>query len=137
MKNKNLSTNGYILVCITVLVMFLLLTGCRRKVTDFQEKESTITKQKIIEIANKKAIAEGILLEKSEVYYDVDNKEWEKTLISLRKDYPNDARRLKILGGFDYQTVLYKPKSPTAMGGVLWVFIDRKSGQVITLFAEI
>ncbi len=124
---------------ILVLLMFfvILITGCRRKVTDFQEKESTITKQKIIDIANKKAIAEGILLEKSEVYYDVDNKEWEKTLILLRKDYPDDTRRLKILDGFDYQTVLYKPKSPTAIGGVLWVFIDRKSGHVITLFAEI
>jgi hypothetical protein len=58
-------------------------------------------------------------------------------LVLLKRDYPDDARRLEILEGRDYQAVLYTPKSPTAMGGILWVFIDKKTGEVITLFAEI
>ncbi|MHC4545461.1 MAG: hypothetical protein ACYTDW_13565 [Planctomycetota bacterium] len=120
------------------IIFLLLISGCKKQVGNASgDNANMLTKQEIIEIANKKALSEEFPLDTSKVHYDVDNKEWEKMLVLLKRDYPDDARRLEILEGRDYQAVLYTPKSPTAMGGILWVFIDKKTGEVITLFAEI
>lgn len=120
------------------IIFILLISGCKKQVGNVSEDDANmLTKQEIIDIANKKAISEGLPLDSSKVHYDVDNKKWKQMLVLLKRDYPDDARRLEILEGRDYQVVLYTPKSPTAMGGILWVFIDKKTGEVITLFAEI
>ena len=118
-------------------VLIVLICACKQKTERSEQGPKMLTKQQIIEIANKVAKTEGVLVKKSNVCYDEGNKEWEKTYVLLERESPEDAERLKILKGRDYQAVLYTPKSPTAMGGVLWVFIDRTTGRLITLYAEI
>lgn len=101
--------------------------------------ERLLTEQQITEIANSKAVSEGIPPEESNIYYDVGNKDWSETLASLRKnspDYVKERGDFDELRGHDYQTIIYTPKNPDTLGGVLFVFIDRVTGKVITIHGE-
>jgi len=102
------------------------------------EKHS-LTEQKIIEIANAKAESEGIPLKESNICYDVGNKNWHERLASLRKDSPDYVKErgnFDILKGYNYQTVIYTPKNPLTLGGVLYVFVNRDTEEIITIHGE-
>lgn len=108
------------------------LFGCGQ---DNKERKGLLTQEEIIQIANKKRISEGTSIGKSNVYYDIGNKKWEKRLSSLKKTSPEYARRFHVLEGRDYQAVYYSYKK-IAPGGILWVFVDRLTGEVITILGE-
>jgi hypothetical protein len=101
--------------------------------------ERLLTEQQIIGIANAKAKSEGIPLKESNIYYDVGNKDWRVRLASLRKDSPDYVKErdnFNELKGHNYQTVIYTPKNVSTLGGVLYVFVDRSTGEVITIHGE-
>ena len=103
-------------------------------------EQSTLTKQQIIDIATKKAKAEEVSLDIREVYYDLGNKAWARKLAEIKKNSPDYAKSrdyFKILDSYDYQAVLFAIKPDlNVLGGDFWVFVDRKTGKVITIHGE-
>ena len=101
--------------------------------------ERLLTEQQIIEIANSKAESEGFSLKESNVNYDVGNTDWHETLASLKKDRPDyfkERDSFNELRGRKYQTVIYIPKSNYVLGGILFVFVDSDTGEVITIYGQ-
>lgn len=110
-------------------VFIIWISGC---------EQSTLTKQQIIDIATKKAKAEEVSLDIREIYYDLGNKAWARKLAEIKKNSPDYAKSrnyFKILDAYDYQAVLFALK-PLILGGDLWVFVDKKTGEVITIHGE-
>jgi hypothetical protein len=95
-----------------------------------------LTREKIIDIANREVISRGLQLDDKEIYYDIDNVKWKDMLSYLRENSPDFAKRYEVLEGRYYQAIVYSPKDKHVIGGVLWVFVDRKTGEVITVFGE-
>ena len=123
-----------------VITYFLCISfsyiGCSKK-KDFDAKDTEIlTKEKILKIANKEAKTFDFTLDESEVLYDVDRAEWRENLKFMAESDPNWPREYDLLNGRDYVIVLYRPKKTTVLGGVLWLFIDKKTGEVITYSLE-
>jgi hypothetical protein len=107
-----------------------LVCGCERH---------SLSEQQIIEVANAKAKSEGAPLKESNIYYDIGNKDWHETLASLKKnssDYVEERDNFDVLKGHNYQTVIYTPKNPLTLGGVLYVFVDIDTGEVIAIHGE-
>ncbi len=101
-------------------------------------EQSTLTKQQIIDIATKKAKAEEVSLDIREVYYDLGNKAWARKLAEIKKNSPDYAKSrnyFETLDAYDYQAVLFALK-PLVLGGDFWVFVDKKTGEVITIHGE-
>jgi hypothetical protein len=102
--------------------------------------QSTLTKKQIINIATKEAKAENITLDIREVYYDLGNSTWARKLVEIKKNSPDYAKSrnyFKILDGYNYQAVLFALKPDlNVLGGDFWVFVDKKTGQVITIHGE-
>ncbi len=99
-------------------------------------KKNSLTKQQILSVANAETVSHGGLpLEEYSVYYDTNNEKWEKVLSSLREESPDYAVRFEVLKDHDYQAVLYDVDK-YVLGGVLWVFVDRNTGKVITVYGE-
>ncbi|MFC1792056.1 hypothetical protein ACFL3Q_00535 [Planctomycetota bacterium] len=116
--------------------MSIMVLGCDKKKTDQVEK-SMLTEQEIIEISNKKIKSLDFTIDDSKIYYDKDNSRWKEHLVFINKYTPHFADECnKALSGREYHTVLYTPKSETAMGGVMWVFVDPISGEVIYILPE-
>lgn len=95
-----------------------------------------LTQDEIVDIANKEFKTQDPEHYESEIYYDVDHVKWKETLNAMKKDSPDFAERFKVLDGRDYQVVVYTPKSYQIVGGGYWVFVDSKTGEVITWFGE-
>ncbi len=116
-----------------IFVMFFIISisGCQQNV---------LTKQQIINIATKEAKAENITLDIREVYYDLGNNAWARKLVEIKKNSPDYAKSrnyFKILDTYDYQAVLFALKPDIlVLGGDFWVFVDRKTGKVITIHGE-
>ncbi len=120
-----------------VLSIFFMLgfaiwiCGCR---------QSVLTEQQIIEIAINKAKPEKVNLDIREVYYDLGNKAWTRKLVEIKKNSPDYAKSrnyFEILDTYDYQAVLFALKPDlNVLGGDLWVFVDKKTGEVITIHGE-
>lgn len=120
-----------------ILVFAICLLGCKQKPKNQPLTEEQI---KIIEIATKKAKSDGIDLKYREVYYDVGNEAWTRKLDEIKKNSPDYAIRrnyFKILDAYDYQAVLLALKTDQlVLGGDIWVFVDKKTGEVITIHGE-
>jgi hypothetical protein len=103
-------------------------------------KESTLTKQQIIDIATKKAKAEEVTLDIRQVHYDVGNQAWGTKLTEIKQNSPDYAKSrdyFKILDSYDHQAVLFALKpDANVLGGDLWVFVDKTTGNVITIHGE-
>jgi len=80
------------------------------------QAQRSLSKEQIIEIAKSKAEELGFNLKEMTVFYDEDNQKLE--------EYP-------LLSGRDYQAVYFTPKE-LMLGGDLWIFIDKNTGEVIT-----
>ncbi len=96
-----------------------------------------LTKEQILKIANKEAKRLYFSPDKSEVLYDVGREKWQENLKVMEKIAPGWSKDFEILNDRNYVIVLYRPKDPGVMGGVLWLFIDRKTGEIITYLPEI
>lgn len=101
--------------------------------------DGVLTKKQIIKIANEELVS-GLFefdLRDYEVYYDVDNKKWADEAAHYKKeDPPNFEKRFKVLENRDYQVVRYKMKGKYVLVDVIWVFVDRKTGEFLTWFGE-
>jgi hypothetical protein len=95
-----------------------------------------LTKQQIIDIANRKVASEGLQLGEYEVYYDADNVKSRQIMADIKENSPTFTERFKALEGRDYQAVIYELKGLYVKGGRLTVFVDRKTGEIITWFGE-
>jgi hypothetical protein len=112
---------------IIVSALFALLDVTRRKDGEIEM---------YYEIAKKKALELHFNLKDSQIQLDKGNVKWDMTLKDLKKSDPEYAKQFDILGGRDYKTVEIYPKSQYTLGGVLWVFIDVKTKEVITVCGE-
>ena len=117
-----------------IIILLILFNGCKRN-----EHNSTVgskamlTKDEIINIATKVVVSQGFPIDSMDIYYDIENMEWEKTLLNLSKEDRNFAKQYtKELSGRSYQAVRYRPDITKIMSGDFWVFVDNKSGKVIT-----
>lgn len=114
-------------ITVSTATFIISISGCGQKM---------LTRQQIIDIANDVVISRRLQLDEKNVYYDEGNVESTERIVSIRERNPDFAERFKVLEGRDYQTVLYTPKNERIIGGVFRVFVDRKTGEVITFYGE-
>ena len=126
LKNKLLMLIAISLI-IVISVSFVFLNVVRRK-----NKETRI----YYEIARNKASELHFNLKDSGILFDRDNIKWAATLKDLKISNPEYAKRFDVLEGRNYKTIKLYPKSQYVLGGVLWVFIDSKTKEVITVCGE-
>jgi len=128
LKNKNVFAR----LIFPVMSVLLIALGCNKK--SLENDNDMLTREQIINRANELIISlEYSLDAMKEVYYDVNNKEWKVVLAELSKEDPDFARQYKIeLKNRSYQAVQYRPDITKSASGALWVFVDGKTGEIIT-----
>ena len=94
--------------------------------------EEELSKEQIIEIATKEAEKEGLNLEWRTIIYDEGSKLWEEKVKTINKE---KVPRYEFLKEKNYQAVLFVLKEGLK-GGDIWFFIDKVSGEVLTLYGE-
>lgn len=113
--------------CVLLGLAFIHL-GC-----DMGVKSKTLSEeQKVIETARKFLNSLGIQLKDKLAVYDYDHKEWEMEYRYLRS--VDSLEGLDVLKGREYHAVYYVPKNSLTLGGIYWVFIDKKTNEVIHWF---
>ncbi|OGX04196.1 MAG: hypothetical protein A3G87_01385 [Omnitrophica bacterium RIFCSPLOWO2_12_FULL_50_11] len=113
------------ILCFTSLL--LLVTGCH----------NSLSQEEIVDAARAVAAKEGFDLHGKSVLYDRDNEEWKETQKILRQVGSSMGGQLSQLVDRDYQVVYFSPENiANTRGGGFWVFIDKKTGEVITFFGE-
>lgn len=110
---------------LSVLIAVSLILGCQ---TD------RLSKARILDVANDLAVREGSDPASMIVVYEATNKTWLEHQHLMSKLGGSNAQ-LSALKDREYQAVGYFPTGPV-LGGVLWVFVDRSTGEVITFFGE-
>lgn len=119
----------------TLLLMFHA-SGCKKEMNRKGSDKDMLTKKQIIEIANREATTRGIKVSiLTKVLYDVNNKEWKQTYARIKKEDPNFAVTLRILEKTEYQAVCYYSRIPQP-GGILWIFVNRSSGEIVATCGE-
>lgn len=113
------------------LFLLTFIIGCDDKGGYDTKGTGVLTKEQILKIANRAARGLHFPLTRKEVLYDVEEAEWQKNAKIIERLFPGWSKKLEILNGRDYVIVLYRPKEATEIGDVLWLFIDRKTGEVI------
>lgn len=110
------------------LTIFLLNTP-----TNISLKDNTyLSPAKIIQITTKAAQKEGINLMYRSICFDVDNKFWRKKLELMDKER---AQKYKFLENKNYQAVCLA-LIEILKGQDIWFFIDKKTGEVLTICKE-
>ncbi|TRZ94799.1 hypothetical protein D4R78_05570 [bacterium] len=115
---------------IIVLVLSVMLLPLQAA---FSEQKD-ITKDQVISIATLAAKGEGLKVEEAEVIYDEGGKLWlEKAgFVSLEDQSPNHGILKK---GFlkNYLIVYFDFKEPI---NDAWVFVDKDTGEVLSVYKE-
>jgi hypothetical protein len=114
-------------IVVFLVALAISISGCR---------QNMLTKQQIIDVANEEAASKGLQLSEYDVYYDVGNVKSQQIIADIKNDGSVFSERFKALEGRDYQAVIYKLKGRYVAGGRLTVFVDRRTGEVITWFGE-
>ncbi len=116
-----------VLIGVAALVMFSLAA------TAFCAEEE-ISQEKVIAIATEAVKDSGVSLEEVDIIYDEGGKIWdEKTGILVGEDKsPNHGILRK---GFlkNYRVVYFDFKEPLKD---IWVFVDKDTGEVLTVYKE-
>jgi len=102
-------------------------TGC---------EQPSLTKQQIIDIANKTAAAQGLNLDEYKLYYDEGNLQSKGKLANIKGSGPNFSKMFRTVKSKDSQAVLYKRKDTRGPKGSHTFFINRKTGKAIAHFKE-
>lgn len=118
---------------VTGVLTLVMLSGISCTIRSPQNAK--LNKDKIIEIANKKLEEKGYKLSEMKTLYEPSNKSWKEQFQYLKDIDSQILGRLEVLEGRDYQAVLYTPKEQM-LGGIFWVFVDRKTGEIITWYGE-
>ncbi|HOW59357.1 MAG TPA: hypothetical protein PLO78_06515 [Candidatus Omnitrophota bacterium] len=121
------------------ICVFLLAMGMVNGV----KAAEALSKEKIIEIAKAKAVERGYDIDSMKIIYDDSNEMFKKHLkrkgVSKYNKETNEWKPVRgttpeedrpKLKGKDYQTLYFGPKQ-MMKGGDLWVFVDRKTGEVL------
>lgn len=93
--------------------------------TPFLYEGSIISKEKVLEIASEEARRLGYNVEDMKIQADEQNSLWEQD--DLKVD-PSIVVKIK---GKTFFAICYTSKDKFVMGGVLWVLVDKHSGEVI------
>ena len=111
--------------------------GCKEEANSNVSNNNTLTKKQIMEIANKEAASRGFKLNFwTKVLYDINNEQWKECYVFFKEQLEsNETDPYTILEKTDYQAVHYYPRI-VSPGGGLWVFVDRKTGEIITVLIE-
>ena len=116
------------------LVFVILIVGCsENKHLNSEDSNDMLTKEQIIEIANKALITHHLNMDKITVYYDTDNKEWTNYLRMLREEEaPAEFAcfEKEYLEGRNIQAIHYS-LGPNIIDGAYWLLIDKKTGEII------
>jgi hypothetical protein len=116
-----------------LLVALLVIVALSFSSAAFCE-EKDFPKEKIISIATESAKIEGINISEADIIYDEDGKLWSERLgvAGFEDKTPNHGILKK---GFlkNYRIVYFDFKEPIKD---VWVFIDRDSGEVLTVYRE-
>lgn len=117
---------------VLIIIGIFIAAGCHRTDTE----SSTITNKDMIEIANQALTKIGASLDVMQVEIDTNNEKWVDALFYLKTRNPGLAKKYDILKGRDYQAIHYIPDLNKVLGmGEIFVFIDRKTHEVITICA--
>jgi len=111
-----------------VIMMLFVILGCEAERERFAVKR--LSKQRAITIANKVVKSLGYDLGRMKASADEDNSDWKSYLSSsdiTRREYSNLIGKLT---GREYWAVYYMPET-ARFGGDLFVFIDKRTGEVI------
>lgn len=123
-------------VRIFLIVFVVLIGGCKVHTESVSDEDTnTLTEKQILEIANEFATSSDFYSEGMTPYYDVGNKRWDSIWTQFKKENPADPSievHENILVGRCYQAVLYKHDVPM-IDGSFWVFVDKKTGEIIFL----
>jgi hypothetical protein len=88
-----------------------------------------------LKLATQKALEEGVDVADSDILYDEGNSEWTEYHQTNRSAASRIADVLHAVANSDYQAIRFSPKTPM-LGGVLWVFLERNTGDIITWYGE-
>ena len=109
-----------------------------RVIRNFEDQPDVMamrfTKEVALKIADKSTRLR-INRKKYIAHYDDNNEMWEKRLDEIEIIKPLDLRKLAVLEGRAYKTVLYTPL-PNIEANNIWVFIDAESGRMITTYED-
>ncbi|MHC4157603.1 MAG: hypothetical protein ACYSSO_00850 [Planctomycetota bacterium] len=94
-------------------------------------EQPTLTKQEIIDIANRTATARGLDLKEYLVHYDEANVQSRGKVANVKGDGSSFDKMFKTLKSKDTQAVLYKRKGTRGPKGTHTFFINRKTGDVL------
>ncbi len=117
----------YAKLIIFATVFSILTTGC---------EQPSLSKQQIIDIANKTATAKGLNLDEYKLYYDEGNMQSGGKLANVKGGGSGFSKMLKAVKGKDSQAVIYKRKDTRGPKGSHTFYINRKTGKVIAHFKE-
>lgn len=123
----------------TFFVLGLAVLIAYIKFTKDEEKEikNMLSKEDYIIVANEVAKSQKISLEEWDIVFDDQNKFWLNTLNQIEKEDQEFAKIHKqLLKGKKYQVVYYVPRG-MIMAGMLFVFIDKQTGEVIDFIGGI
>lgn len=94
-------------------------------------EQMEISKEKVHEIANNKAKEIGYDIKEMKVELDKENTRWNE-YIKKGPILENDNKLRLALKDRKYWAAYYAPKR-IQFGGDLWIFIDKNTGEVITI----
>jgi hypothetical protein len=79
----------FIVLMFGMCALSILVLGCDEKKVAQQKEKAILTKQEILEIANRKAKSMDFPIGDSNVSYDEDNTKWREHLVFLKEYLPN------------------------------------------------
>jgi len=123
------------LVMFAVVLGVLFLIPCFAAYAQSEGAASKeISKDRVVAIATEAVKGQGFELEETNIIYDEDGKLWSEKVgfLSGEDKSPNHGI---LRQGFlkNYRTVYFDFKEPLAD---IWVFIDKDSGEVLTVYKE-
>ena len=99
-------------------------------------EQPSLSKQEIIDVANKAATTRGLDLDEYTLYYDEGNVQSKGKLANVKGSGPGFSKMFKAIKSPDSQAVFYKRKGTRGPKGTQTFFIGRKTGKVIAVFKE-
>lgn len=94
-----------------------------------------ITIEEAIKIANQRLREEKFDINKKNIFIDKENTKWNVCFLSNEQTKKNNPDIFNKLEDKEYWAINYTPKEMgNALGGEAWVFVDKQTGRIISLF---
>jgi hypothetical protein len=120
-----------------LILCVLIVYGCKEQnINQCKTEEKKVSQEKIVDIAKEHILLSGYpskTFEGRKVIVDDGNMIWKKNLDGLKQQAPDIAEKYRILlDKRDYQAVGFILENEKCIGGDIWVFVDKKTGEIIT-----